>query len=121
MSKTDDWNTIAKKIKEQLDKEKLAFKTFSRKDIENLIGEANENNHKGDFPSLEQALMRVGFTMFPELKTEGEGYTRIFRAGSLIASLLNAITAPGEKSDEELSNLIGQIKKNRNVLKPVIG
>lgn len=119
MTTRDDWNSVAKRIKEEMDRNKLAFKTYNIKDLEKLFNNGNANLHK-DFDSLENALMRVGFTTFPSLADEQEGHTRIYRAGSLIATLLNAITAPGEGSDEELSTLIGKIKKSRNILKPII-
>lgn len=60
---------------------------------------------------LEAAFIQEGLLVYPPLAdTEGDGFTRVYRSGSRIAGILNAIRFPGGGSDEELSLLLGRLK-----------
>jgi hypothetical protein len=115
MTKKDDFRTVARIIKKELDIERLAFKTYQRERFtEELKAVAGEGAHAkgGDtFAELEYAFLQEGLLVFPSLNETGEdGYTRIYRSGTRIAGILNAIRFPGGGSDDELSSLLGRLK-----------
>jgi hypothetical protein len=117
MPTKDDFRKVARKIKKELDIDKLAFKTYQRdKFTTELKAVAGPGAHPkgGDtFEELETAFIQEGLITYPPLaKTEEDGFTRVYRSGSRIAGILNAIRFPGGGSDEELSLLLGKLKSN---------
>jgi hypothetical protein len=115
MTKKDDFRTVARIIKKELDTDRLAFKTYQREVFTEKLKEvAGDGAHaKGidTFAELEYAFLQEGLLVFPPLnETEEDGYTRIYRSGTRIAGILNAIRFPGGGSDEELSSLLGRLK-----------
>jgi len=116
MTKLDDYRAVAQAIKRELDSYRLAFKTLQAKDVMERLRERGENVHtKGKDVSekLETALLQEGLITFPSLQdaTESDGYVRIVRSGTVLAGILNALRFPGEGSDEELSLLLGKVKR----------
>ncbi|MFZ0635850.1 MAG: hypothetical protein WA755_09760 [Candidatus Acidiferrales bacterium] len=114
MPNKDDYRKVARIIKKELDTDKLAFKTYQRdKFITELKAIAGAGAQAGNdtFEELEDAFVREGLLVFPGMcDTEEDGFTRVFRSGSRIAGVLNAIRFPGGGSDEELSALLGKLK-----------
>jgi hypothetical protein len=119
MTKKDDYRKVAKVIKRELDQDRLAFKTYQRERFTTeLKAQSGEHAHaKGGgvtYDELELAFNQEGLLVFPPLnETEADGYTRVFRSGSRIASILNAIRFPGGGSDEELASLLGKLKPHQ--------
>ncbi|MBF0211971.1 MAG: hypothetical protein HQM00_00255 [Magnetococcales bacterium] len=116
MAKKDDYRRVARNIKKMLDTDKLAFKTYQRNqftsDLKNIVGSGTHKGGDDVWSELEVAFINEGLLVFPPLnETEEDGYTRIYRSGSRIASILNAMRFPGEGSDDELSAMLGKLKQ----------
>jgi hypothetical protein len=118
MPTKDDYRKVARIVKKALDVDKQAFKTYQRNDVLKELKAvagvgAGVGAHKGEdtWNELEEAFNNEGLLVFPPFsKTEEDGYTRVFRSGSRIAAILNAIRFPGGGSDEELAVLLGRLK-----------
>jgi hypothetical protein len=116
MASKDDYRKIARIIKKELDADKLAFKTYQRDrfstELKAIAGSGGHSDSTDTWEEIETAFIHEGLLVFPSLnQTEEDGYTRVYRSGSLIAGLLNAMRFPGGGSDEELSALIGKVKR----------
>ena len=115
MAKKDDFRTVARIIKKELDVDRLAFKTYQRErfttELKAIAGSGAHSKGEDGFTELESAFLQEGLISFPSLnETEEDGYTRIYRSGTRIAGILNAIRFPGGGSDDELSTLLGRLK-----------
>ena len=115
MAKKDDFRAVARIIKKELDADRLAFKTYQRErfttELKAIVGAAGHSKGGDAFNELEAAFLQEGLLAFPALnETEEDGYTRIYRSGTRIAGVLNAIRFPGGGSDDELSTLLGRLK-----------
>jgi hypothetical protein len=115
MANKDDFRAVARIIKKELDIDRLAFKTYQRErfttELKAIAGEGAHAKGGDAFAELESAFLHEGLLAFPSLnETEEDGYTRIYRSGTRIAGVLNAIRFPGGGSDEELSTLLGKLK-----------
>jgi hypothetical protein len=115
MTKKDDFRVVARMIKKELDIDRLAFKTYQRErfttELKAVAGAGAHNKGNDAFAELETAFLQEGLLAFPSLnETEEDGYTRIYRSGTRIAGILNAIRFPGGGSDDELSTLLGRLK-----------
>ncbi len=116
MAKKDDFRTVARIVKRELDADKLAFKTYQRdrfaKELKAITGPGAHAKGEELWAELESAFIQEGLLVFPPLAdTEEDGFTRVYRSGSRIAGVLNAIRFPGGGSDEELSALLGKLKQ----------
>lgn len=111
MTSLDQVNAGAMAIKKELDDSFLAFKTYS---VEDVYESVKKNGGIGTHATAEQvelAFFHSGLLLFPWDKTGNkQGYTRVYRAGSLIAGVLNAMRYPGTNSDDDLSKLISTVK-----------
>lgn len=115
MTKKDDFRAVARIIKKELDVDRLAFKTYQRErfttELKAIVGPGAHSKGGDSFSELDTAFLQEGLLAFPSLnETEEDGYTRIYRSGTRIAGVLNAIRFPGGGSDEELSTLLGRLK-----------
>jgi len=115
MAKKDDFRSVARIIKKELDNDRLAFKTYQRErfttELKAITGSGAHAKGEDGFAELESAFLQEGLLAFPSLnETEEDGYTRIYRSGTRIAGILNAIRFPGGGSDDELSTLLGRLK-----------
>ncbi len=117
MPNKDHYRTVARKIKKDLDKDKLAFKTYQRDEftaeLKTVAGSGAQTEGSDTYEELATAFIQEGLIVYPPLdNTEEDGYTRVFRSGSRIAGILNAIRFPGGGSDDELSLLLGKLKSS---------
>jgi hypothetical protein len=115
MPSKDHFRSVARKVKKELDIDKLAFKTYQRDkfitELKAVAGAGAQNKGADTFEEIESAFVQEGLLVFPPLTdTEEDGYTRVYRSGTRIAGILNAIRFPGGGSDEELSQLLGKLK-----------
>lgn len=115
MANKDAFRQVAQLVKRELDSDKLAFKTYQR---DRFVGElktiSGQGVHSGGdvWRELENSFNQEGLLIFPSPdETENDGYVRVYRSGSRIAGILNAIRFPGGGSDEELSSLLGRLKQ----------
>jgi hypothetical protein len=119
MTIKDDFRQVAKAIKRELDQDRLAFKTYQRERFATeLRARAGSGAHKKGTTTdadMGWAFMQEGLLIYPPLDadTASDGYTRVFRSGSRIASILNALRFPGGGSDEELAILLGKLRPPR--------
>ena len=81
----------------------LAFKTYKVDDFDGKIkvvagGGARISSPKSasEFSGI---LQERGFLIFPSIDESSDGYVRVFRANSVIASLLSAFRYPGSDGD----------------------
>ncbi|HEY0306795.1 MAG TPA: hypothetical protein VGB94_01400 [Acidobacteriaceae bacterium] len=117
MPNKDDYRKVARKIKKELDVDKLAFKTYQQDkfttELKAISGSGAQTKGTDTLEQLESAFIQEGLITYPSLNnTEEDGFTRVYRSGSRIAGILNAIRFPGGGSDEELSALLGKLKSN---------
>ena len=115
MPTSDDYRKVAKSVKRELDMDKLAFKTYQREkfttELKAIAGSGAHSKGEATWEKLEHAFMQEGLIVFPPFnETEDDGFTRVYRSGSRIAGVLNAIRFSGGGSDEELSALLGKLK-----------
>ena len=116
MPNKDDFRKVAKFIKRELDNDHLAFKTYQTErfatELKAIAGQGAHSSSDDTWEELETAFSHEGLLVYPPLdSTEEDGYTRIYRSGSLVAGILNSIRFPGGGSDEELAALLGRIKR----------
>jgi hypothetical protein len=115
MPKKDDFRKVARTVKRELDIDRMAFKTYQRErfttELKAVAGAGAHGGSEDTWNELEASFLHEGLLVFPSLnETEEDGYTRVYRSGSRIASILNAIRFPGGGSDDELSALLGKLK-----------
>ena len=115
MPTKDDYRKVAMAIKRELDANKLAFKTYQRDffttKLKEVSGAGAHSKGQDAWIELETAFIQEGLLVFPALsETQEDGFTRVYRSGTRIASILNAMKFPGGGSDEELSILLGKLK-----------
>lgn len=119
MATKDQFRTVAKNVRRELDTAHQAFKTYNVRDLQRMVKDvAGESaNVKGDSfaEDLEEALLHEGLLAFPAISDkivrDDEGFTRIIRSGSLLGGILNALRFPGPGSDQDLAQLLGRIKR----------
>ena len=116
MPSKDDYRKVAIQIKRDLDSYRLAFKTFNLAEIsrklKDIAGDGAHNKGEDTFGELESAFLQEGLLIFPSpVRAEEDGYVRVIRSGSVLASILNALRFPGEGSDDELADMLGKIKR----------
>lgn len=114
MASKDDYRQAARKLKEQLDKTHSAFKTIQLAEIGAALnlhaGAGGQIKGATGAAEMETALLDEGLLVFPPLGSATDGYVRLYRSGTVIATILNAIRYPGSGSDEDLANLISKVK-----------
>ncbi|GMU61118.1 MAG: hypothetical protein AMXMBFR34_28810 [Myxococcaceae bacterium] len=120
MASKDDYRQAAKKLKASLDEKHAAFMTFQLSAIEDALhgkagtGSKASGNKSG--AEMEAALLEEGLICYPPLTSPPtDGYVRLYRTGTMIANILNAIRYPGSGSDQDLANLITKVKTPKNL------
>lgn len=117
MANKDDFRIVAKGVKVELDSYRMAFKTFLLQDITKRLqltaGSGAQIKGADTFEKLEMAFLQEGLLLFPAPAEaeEEDGYIRVIRSGSVLASILNSLRFPGEGSDDELAIMLGKIKR----------
>ena len=112
----DDYRKVAKSVKRELDADRLAFKTYQRDkfttELKAVSGAGAHSKGKDTWDELEAAFIQEGLLVYPPLSdTEEDGFCRVYRSGTMIAGILNAIRFPGGGSDDELSAMLGKLKR----------
>ncbi len=118
MTKKDDFRQVARTIKRELDDSRLAFKTYHRDrfgtELKARAGAGAHSKGAVTDAEMEAAFMQEGLLIYPPLAdTERDGYTRVFRSGTVVASILNALRFPGGGSDSELGSLLWRLRPPR--------
>ena len=112
-----DYMKVAKQISDYMNSFGLAFKTYKVDDFDGMIkvvagGGARISSPKSasEFSGI---LQERGFLIFPSIDESLDGYVRVFRANSVIASLLSAFRYPGSDGDGQLASLLTTLQKRR--------
>ena len=112
-----DYMKVAKQISDYMNSFGLAFKTYKVDDFDGMIkvvagGGARISSPKSasEFSGI---LQERGFLIFPSIDESLDGYVRVFRANSVIASLLSAFRYPGSDGDGQLASLLTTFQKRR--------
>ncbi len=113
--------TVARLVKQIMNDNKLAFKTFPKTEFLSMLrGSAEKNTIRIGSTigyEIENALSEEGFKVFPHLVDVGLNESvRVFRSGSLIYTVLSAFLYPGTKTDKELASLLATVKDSRDIL-----
>ena len=116
MPTKDDYRKVARSVKRELDADRLAFKTYQREkfttELKAISGSGVHGKGNSVWEELESAFVQEGLLVFPPLaETEEDGFARVYRSGTMIAGILNAIRFPGGGSDDELSAMLGKLKR----------
>ena len=108
---------VAKQISDYMNSFGLAFKTYKVDAFDGMIkvvagGGARISSPKSasEFSGI---LQERGFLIFPSIDESSDGYVRVFRANSVIASLLSAFRYPGSDGDGQLASLLTTLQKRR--------
>jgi hypothetical protein len=111
---------VSSMIAQMMNDSRLAFKTFSLAELDeivsNVTGEQIKlSNESLDPEKFEDTLRDVGFICHPEIldAIDQDGQVRVYRAGSIVSSLLTAVQHPGNNTDATLASLLIQLNKLR--------
>ena len=112
-----DFMKVAKQIADYMNAFHLAFKTYKVTDFDDMIravagGGARVSTDK-TAEDFENMLQERGFLVFPKIGDAGDGHVRVFRANSVIASLLSAFRYPGQDGDNQLASLLRSLQSRR--------
>lgn len=112
----DKYLSVAKALKREMDNASFQFKSMNIAELEERateIGGPGMHVTKDEGAKLMTGCLQdVGLTIFPLLENAPEdGYVRIMRSGSLLATILVNLQTPGPGSDEDLAVLINRIKR----------
>ncbi len=111
-----DYVALAKELKKELDDGHLAFKSYERRALtERLRKIAGEPNTRiksaGIAKDIEGIFAEQGMRFYPRLTETSTGdWVRVWRAGTLVAEILDHILNPSERSDTELGEMASKIK-----------
>ncbi len=117
MASKADYMKAAKQIADHMNAFKLAFKTYKVSDFDDMIkaicgagARVSTSTTSQEFTAL---LQERGFIIYPALSESPDGFVRVYRANSVIASLLSALRYPGEDGDSQLASLLRTLQVRR--------
>lgn len=120
MPSQDHFVRVARSVRRDLDRGSRAFMTFDRTELTNrLRRESGQHTTRlktaQAAPALEQALSDQGLRCQPSLQHTTTGdRIRIFRAGSLVGDLIDAVLLPSEDHDRQLAQALAKYKGSWN-------
>ncbi len=117
MATKSDYGKVASEIAKHLNLYRLAFKTYNITEFDEMIksvtGEGSRVKHERISIEFQNALLERGFMIYPQISEADDGYVRVIRTNSIVGNLLNAFRYVGPSGDEELVNLLMQLKGKR--------
>jgi len=106
---------VAKRIAEQMNAFRLAFKTYHVNDLNKMLqaisGEGSRIDGDETGHAILDALLQRGFTLHPKPNDAEDGYVRIIRTNSIVGNLLSAFEYVGPNGDDELARLLVALKR----------
>ena len=118
MAAAKNFQRVARTVKWELDSSHLGFKTYR---LDGFVAEltAGENAPAGTdtWEQFEAACVEEGLFFFPKLsETRKDGFARIFRRGTTMASILNVIrpASEGTEGAQALSLFAGTRREAAN-------
>ena len=111
----DDLVQVARSVRRDLDRGSKAFMTFERTELTRRVREASGERRTrikvamGN--ELEQALNDQGLRCYPRLAETTTGdRVRVFRAGSAVGDLIDAVLTPSPDHDRDLAEALAKFK-----------
>jgi|GEM_PF-2043047 len=116
MAAKDRFLTVAKNLKRELDSARAGFKSINIAELQERAtevgGEGMHVTRDEGARTLTECLRDMGLTVFPALEAApDDGYVRVIRSGSLLATILANLQTPGTGSDSDLGLLLNRIKR----------
>lgn len=117
MPSKDHYTRVAKELSKFLNENRLAFKTYRISELDQMIkdvaGDGARVSTDGAAEEFESVMLQRGLLCFPRIQDAEDGYVRVYRAGSLVANLLQAFMYPGQASDADLATLLRTLRSRR--------
>ena len=107
---------IAKAIRDELDRDRLAFKRYPRAEITRRYRQATGNPAGrltfGIASEIDQAISDQGLRTFPSFSDleSPEDEARVFRSATVAASLLDVLLNPSNETDQRLAEITTKVK-----------
>lgn len=106
---------VARSVKRDLDREKQSHRSYDRRDLTELLrrvsGEPTTRIKAIKGADLERALSDQGLRCYPGLsETSTDDRIRIFRAGSAVGDLIDAVLVPSRAHDQVLGDSVRKMK-----------
>ena len=106
---------VARSVKRDLDREKRSHRSYDRRDLTELLrrvsGEPTTRIKAMKGAELERALSDQGLRCYPGLsETSTDDRIRIFRAGSAVGDLIDAVLVPSRAHDQVLGDTVTKMK-----------
>lgn len=107
---------VARSVRRDLDRESKAFKSMNRMELtqrlRQISGESNTRIKTAIIgPELERALYDQGLRCYPSLTETTTGdRVRVFRAGSAVGELIDAVLVPSPAHDHDLAEALAKFK-----------
>ncbi len=115
MPSYDNLIQVARSVKRDLDHDSKPFRSYQRMELTNRLrafsGEPTTRIKAALGADLERALLEQGLRCYPELTATTTGaQIRIFRAGSTVGDLLDAVLVPSRDHDRRLAEALKSFK-----------
>ena len=106
---------VARSVRRDLDRESKAFVTIDRMELTRRLrevsGESTTRIKKFNGAELEKALYDQALRCYPSLtETTTGARVRIFRAGSAVGDLIDAVLTPSPDHDRDLAEALAKFK-----------
>ena len=106
---------VARSVRRELDRTSKAFTTMDRMELTRRLrgvsGESGTRIKAANGADLEGALNDQGLRCYPSLTETTTGdRVRIFRAGSAVGDLIDAVLTPSPDHDRELAEALAKFK-----------
>jgi hypothetical protein len=110
---------VARSVRRDLDREAKAFMTIDRMELTRRLrevsGESTTRIKKFNGAELEKALYDQALRCYPSLEETTTGdRVRIFRAGSAVGDLIDAVLTPSPDHDRDLAEALAKFKGTWN-------
>lgn len=116
MAAKDKYLTIAKSLKRELDAARAGFKSINVNELQErakeIGGDGMHVMKDEGAKTLTECLRDMGLSVYPPLESAPpDGFVRVIRSGSLLATILTNLQIPGVGSDADLGALLNRIKR----------
>jgi hypothetical protein len=108
---------VARSVRRELDRDAKAFKSIDRMQLterlREISGEPSTRIKAAIGADLERALNDQGLRCYPRLsETSTNDRIRVFRAGSVVGDLIDAVLVPSPDHDRDLAEALAKFKGN---------
>ena len=115
MPNQDHLAHVARSVRRELDREGLAFKSLPRMELTERVrkvsGESTTRVKSAMGADLDRALTDQGLRCYPSIEETTTGqWIRVFRAGSAISDLIDAVLVPSPDNDRHLGAALAKVR-----------